>query len=296
LKSLSRLCSCALNPLPVGASAAMRITYTNRTPKGYQAPGFYRSPEDPVLLRHAHCLKLGLFQTKYHRASVRVRSAFLNCEDITKLSFNEGIELYNLDGADGGAHRSVNSNSVKRMSSGRPLQQNETVEAVDEDVVFIGETRARSSFGIPGWDPSEITRPNFDSSDRRSFAEDYPRRLRRGRHTLTKRPRGQSAHGRFGGPASATPQVVNASTAQSKERDIVSDEKFPGLCFYMFISRYGFFLLRLVGHNQPGKLVSAQAVNCFYVIFVLTITVQYRGCVIRQSLEKGFFVRHPNSC
>ncbi|KAE9412090.1 hypothetical protein Angca_007961, partial [Angiostrongylus cantonensis] len=99
LKSLSRLCSCALNPLPVGASATMRITYTNRTPKGYQAPGFYRSPEDPVLLRHAHCLKLGLFQTKYHRASVRVRSAFLNCEDITKLSFNEGIELYNLDDA-----------------------------------------------------------------------------------------------------------------------------------------------------------------------------------------------------
>ncbi|VDM62671.1 unnamed protein product [Angiostrongylus costaricensis] len=63
---LRTLCRDMPTPLPVGASAAIRITYTDRTPKGYQAPGFYRSPEDPVLRPDARLIKVSTLETKYH--------------------------------------------------------------------------------------------------------------------------------------------------------------------------------------------------------------------------------------
>ncbi|KAE9420246.1 hypothetical protein Angca_009507 [Angiostrongylus cantonensis] len=129
------LCRDTLSPLPAGASAVIRIAYTDRTPKGYQAPGFYRSPEDPVLRPVARQIELAALQTKYHGASVIVRSVFIDDEYILKMKLKERLRQCNPDDslndsfggesdADDGSHRSANNDTIERISE-TALQQDD---------------------------------------------------------------------------------------------------------------------------------------------------------------------------
>ncbi|VDM53110.1 unnamed protein product [Angiostrongylus costaricensis] len=241
------LCRDTLPPLPAGASAVIRITYTERTPKGYQAPGFYRSPEDPVLRPDARYVQLATLETEYHGASVIVRSVFIDDEYAIKMRVNNAPRLSNMDdslnesldevsGAGDGVHRSVNNDTIERISE-TALHQSETVEIAREEVRTADETRSRSSPRIPDSDSSKLTRlsvavdrgsvADLDSSDNTSPAEDYPKRSRRGRHAVTKVVRDHPIHGRFRSAASATPQVVNVSTPRSINPVIDSHDTPP---------------------------------------------------------------------
>ncbi|VDM56471.1 unnamed protein product [Angiostrongylus costaricensis] len=59
------------------------------TPKGYQALGFHRSPEDPVLRPDARHVELATLQAEYHGASVIVRIVFMEDEYVQKMRLRE---------------------------------------------------------------------------------------------------------------------------------------------------------------------------------------------------------------
>ncbi|VDM64162.1 unnamed protein product [Angiostrongylus costaricensis] len=128
LHLIKLLCREMLTPLAPGASAMLRIAYTNKTPTDYQAPGFYPSSEDSVLLQDAQHAKLGTLQTMYHGASVIVRSVFIDDEFARKRRLYE-VEHSSLippfdeqsDEGDG-AHRSV-SNDTNECTNETQLQQ-----------------------------------------------------------------------------------------------------------------------------------------------------------------------------
>uniref|UniRef100_A0A0K0D2A1 HORMA domain-containing protein n=1 Tax=Angiostrongylus cantonensis TaxID=6313 RepID=A0A0K0D2A1_ANGCA len=247
LLSLKALCVDTLPPLPAGASAVIRITYTDRTPKGYQAPGFYRSPEDPVLRPDARHVQLATLETDYHGASVVVRSVFIDDEYDVKMKVNNALRLSIMDDSlndslneescvDDGTHRSVNNDTIERISE-TALHQSESVEIAREEVRTVDETRSRSSPRIPDSDSSKLTRlsmavdrgsvADLDSSDNTSPAENYPKRSRRGRHAATKVGQDHPIHRRLGSAASTTPQVVNVSTPRSRNPVIDSYDTPP---------------------------------------------------------------------
>ncbi|VDO25509.1 unnamed protein product [Haemonchus placei] len=98
LQTIRTLCKGTLGALPPEASATLRITYTDRTPKGYQAPGFYRAPDDPVLRSDAQEIEIGAMQTKYHGyASVVVQSVFIDDAYAVGLRLKDGVQYGHLN-------------------------------------------------------------------------------------------------------------------------------------------------------------------------------------------------------
>ncbi|VDK80951.1 unnamed protein product [Cylicostephanus goldi] len=65
-KAIRGLCKIVLAPLPTAAAATLRATYTDWTPEDYQAPGFYPSPEKPILRPEAEEIRMGTLQTGHH--------------------------------------------------------------------------------------------------------------------------------------------------------------------------------------------------------------------------------------
>uniref|UniRef100_A0A0K0DCL8 HORMA domain-containing protein n=1 Tax=Angiostrongylus cantonensis TaxID=6313 RepID=A0A0K0DCL8_ANGCA len=209
LLMLRALCGSALTSLPAGATSALRITYTDRTPKGYQAPGFHRSPDDPVLRPDARQVKLATLQTEYHGASVIVQSVFIKDEYVHKMRLREQLKLCNLNDSlnnsfqkeadeGDGAHRSVNNDTIERIS-----------EATLQQVIY------NAYAGFPGMAVDRGSVADLDSSNITTPTEDYTRRSRRGRHAVKKEPC-KPVYGPSGSPASATSQVVNVSTPPNK--------------------------------------------------------------------------------
>ncbi|KAJ1346959.1 hypothetical protein KIN20_001894 [Parelaphostrongylus tenuis] len=143
LNTLRTLCRELLKPLPLGASPFIRITYTDRTPKGYQAPGFYRFPDDPILRPDAQQVPLGLLQTKYHGVSVGVQSICIDnactvkCCLKRKVTPNGDSLDESLDGEAGAgddAQHPSNNDTIVRIS-GTSVQQTDC-ELVVHDVCF----------------------------------------------------------------------------------------------------------------------------------------------------------------
>ncbi|KAK5971868.1 HORMA domain-containing protein [Trichostrongylus colubriformis] len=136
LLTIRSLCK-TLGELPPGAFATMRITYTDRTPKGYQAPGFYRSPEDPILRSEAQEIEIGAMQTKYHGGAVYIQSVYIDDAYAVGLRLKEGMKLGNLNdsldesfadeaGAGDEANRSGDdtNNTMERISEASEQQVN----------------------------------------------------------------------------------------------------------------------------------------------------------------------------
>ncbi|KAJ1347052.1 HORMA domain-containing protein 1 [Parelaphostrongylus tenuis] len=159
LNSLRTLCRELLKPLPPGASAFIRITYTDRTPKGYQAPGFYRFPDDPILRPDAQEVQLALLQTKYHGASLKVQSICIDDAYTVKCCLKEKVKPSDdslnesLDGEAGAgddAQHPSNNDTIERIS-GTSVQQSDAIEIAREDAMVLDETRNRFiawSFGF----------------------------------------------------------------------------------------------------------------------------------------------------
>ncbi|KAK6758909.1 hypothetical protein RB195_016253 [Necator americanus] len=224
LLMIRTLCRETLGPLPAGASSALRITYNQRAPKGYQAPGFYRSPEDPVLRTDAQEIEIAKMQTKHHGALLTVQSVFiddayavgLRLKEIMKLdglddSLNESFEEEN--GAGDDVHRSFGNDTMEKIS-GAPVEQVDVVE-VREGERSGSENGDRNQ--SPALNSSMIgTRgSSTDATDSGSIAaaaaEVRPRRGRRGKPAVVKVSEDQPIIERAGSPV-----IVSASPTMSE--------------------------------------------------------------------------------
>ncbi|KAL6743758.1 hypothetical protein Aduo_016764 [Ancylostoma duodenale] len=128
LLMIRTLCRETLSPLPAGASSALRITYNDRAPKGYQAPGFHRSPQDPVLRPDAQEIEIVAMQTKHHGASVVVRSIFIDDAYAVGLRLKEAMKLDGLDD-------SLNESFGEEQGAGDDAQRNDTMERISGTIV-----------------------------------------------------------------------------------------------------------------------------------------------------------------
>ncbi|VDM75266.1 unnamed protein product [Strongylus vulgaris] len=237
LLMLRALCRELLSPLPPTASSALRITYTDRTPKGYQAPGFYRSPEDPILRPDAQEIEVVAFQTKHHGASVAVKSIFIDDAYAVGLRLKETMKLDGLDdslnqsfGEEQGAGDEVQAPSdetLERISG--PLEgqifdyvtyQSDTVEVprgeqtTDEREVQDTSTMSTSTMGARGSSINTVLSESIRSEEPR------PRRGRRGHPAAAKVKPGQPIEER-----AKSPVVVSASpkrlTTPGPEMEVV---------------------------------------------------------------------------
>ncbi|KJH53169.1 HORMA domain protein [Dictyocaulus viviparus] len=255
LRMIRALCRDTLAPLPTGASAVIRITYTDRTPKGYQAPGFYRSPEEPVLRSDAQEIEIGSIQTKYYGASVVIRSLFIDDAYAVGLRLKEAIKIGSLDDslndsfgeeadASDEANRSNNNDTMERISD-TALHQSGDVEVAREGAECVDETRSRSTPVISDSETSKLTKlsvavdrgsiADMDSLDASLPTEEYPKRSRRGRPAAVKSARGQPVFERSRSPVSvsvAAPQIVHVTTPTTKPSNDSCDtppaKKTPG--------------------------------------------------------------------
>ncbi|VDM63193.1 unnamed protein product [Angiostrongylus costaricensis] len=232
------LCRDTLTPLPAGPSSMIRITYTDRTPKGYQAPGFYRSPEDPVLRPEPRHLERATLQTKYHGKAtdhVDENAMKMRLKKVLQLPYPDDSlnDAFDEMGAGDEAHRSVNNDTIECISE-TALQQCESVEIAREEVGIADETSSRSSPRIPDSVSSNSPRlsvaaergsvADLNISGSTPPAEEYPRRSRRGRLAVTTK-QAQLVHECSESLVSSLSQVVNVSTPPSTNPFTVSEEK-----------------------------------------------------------------------
>ncbi|CAJ0592533.1 unnamed protein product [Cylicocyclus nassatus] len=123
-KAIRRLCNLVLSPLPAAATATLRATYTNWTPEDYQAPGFYPSPENPILRPEAGEIRMGLLHTDHHTAFVMAKSIFVGeSREHELLEGNRIGDSLSQDSAN-----SVNDGDVQLHST------NNTMERISGDV------------------------------------------------------------------------------------------------------------------------------------------------------------------
>ncbi|KAK6055767.1 hypothetical protein COOONC_06726, partial [Cooperia oncophora] len=103
------------------------------TPKGYQAPGFYRSPDDPILRPEAQEIEIGAMQTKYHGASVVVQSVYIDDAYAAELRLKEGMQLTNLNDSlnDSFGEEPESGDEGNRSGDG---YKNNTMERITETV------------------------------------------------------------------------------------------------------------------------------------------------------------------
>ncbi|KAL6729699.1 hypothetical protein Aduo_000732 [Ancylostoma duodenale] len=236
LMMIRTLCKGTLSPLPAGAFGTLRITYTDRTPRGYQAPGFYRSPEGPVLRSEAQEIEIGALQTKHHGASVVVQSIFIDDAYAVGLRLKETMKLTSLNdslnegdeqGAGDDGYNSSNNDTMERISDGA-MQQVEMVEIPrGEDTPMSAGPRTRLRSDVSDTSKSSRTSLaelrgstiNMDESD--TSPEDMPtKRARRGRGA-TKVAAGQPIIERAKSPVIVgdAPQVTTVTTPSSKKQD-----------------------------------------------------------------------------
>ncbi|KAJ1351300.1 hypothetical protein KIN20_007286 [Parelaphostrongylus tenuis] len=133
LIAISTLCQELMKPLPPGASAFIGITYTDRTPKEYQAPGFYSFPAEAILRPDAQQMQIGSLQTEYHGVSIRMGSPCIDDPYVEELALKRKVTAnmkdYFTNSSDeessGGdeVQRSDNNDTVERIS-GTLTQQN----------------------------------------------------------------------------------------------------------------------------------------------------------------------------
>ncbi|KIH51643.1 HORMA domain protein [Ancylostoma duodenale] len=128
LLMIRTLCRETLSPLPAGASSALRITYNDRAPKGYQAPGFHRSPQDPVLRPDAQEIEIVAMQTRHHGSSVVMRSIFIDDAYAVGLRLKEAMKLDGLDD-------SLNESFGEEQGAGDDAQRNDTMERISGAIV-----------------------------------------------------------------------------------------------------------------------------------------------------------------
>lgn len=201
LLMIRTLCRGTLTPLPPGACATLRLTYTDRTPKGYQAPGFYRSPEDPVLRSDAQEIDITSLQTRYHGCAIVVQSVFIDDayavgmrmkENLRFTSLNDSLNETMDEGAGDEGSRSANNDTIERISDPAGPQD----EAVEIPRKLDETSMSRSSPVMSESTISKTTRLSV-AADRGSPAElassgsatpeDMPpKRQRRGRARLVQ--------------------------------------------------------------------------------------------------------------
>ncbi|CAJ0589658.1 unnamed protein product [Cylicocyclus nassatus] len=209
LLALRALCRESLSPLPPTASAAVRITYTDRTPKGYQAPGFYRSPDDPVLRPDAQKLEIVAFQTKHHGASIAVNSIFIDDSYAVGLRLKETMKLDGLDD-------SLNQSFGEEQGAGDEIQtSNETLERISGPIEGQSDTmeiprdgeREVQNTSTMSTSTMDARGSSINTNLSESTTEDVrPKRGRRGHPAAVKVKPGQAIEER-----ARSPVVVSAS-------------------------------------------------------------------------------------
>ncbi|EPB73838.1 HORMA domain protein [Ancylostoma ceylanicum] len=231
LLMIRTLCRETLSPLPAGVSSALRITYNERAPKGYQAPGFHRSPQNPVLRPDAQEIEIVAMQTKHHGASVVVRSIFIDDAYAVGLRLKEAMKLDGLDdslnesfgeeqGAGDDAQRSDND-TMERIS-GSIVEQIDVMEEGRGDHV----TKETEGYYSPAINTSLIEmRGSPTDTVAISLDETKPKRGRRGQPTVaevslvegTTPPRNAQKKNNLDTPPSRkTPGAVRTSKVHSE--------------------------------------------------------------------------------
>ncbi|ETN73689.1 HORMA domain protein [Necator americanus] len=238
LVMIRTLCRGTLSPLPSGVSGTLRITYTDRAPRGYQAPGFYRSPEDPVLRSEAQEVEIGSLQTKHHGASVVVQSIFIDDAYAVGLRLKETMKITSLDdslneslGEEHGAgdedNRSSIDDTMERISDGIAQQINvveiprsEEVLAPDGPRTILRSDQSDSS-NSSRTSLVEVRGSTIHMNESDTSPEDAPpKRPRRGRNAAAKVQPGKPIAERAKSPilVSAAPQIETTTTTPSSRK------------------------------------------------------------------------------
>ncbi|WKX99939.1 hypothetical protein Q1695_014647 [Nippostrongylus brasiliensis] len=243
LNMIRILCRETLAPLPAGASATLRITYTDRTPKGYQAEGFYRSPEDHVLRPDAQEVEItNSLQTNYHGSALVVQSVFIDDAYAVGMRLKEDARFPTLNdslnesiddhaaGDDGNRSNTSKNDTMERISEGTPRQtatveipRNVSSPPMGENVV------SHSSPTTTELDASKMTRlrgrgspAQMVSSESTSPEEIPAKRARRGRakttaHALQERNKSPVVVG------ASPPLPIRSTPLRAQDGDLMSD-------------------------------------------------------------------------
>uniref|UniRef100_A0A7I4Y946 HORMA domain-containing protein n=1 Tax=Haemonchus contortus TaxID=6289 RepID=A0A7I4Y946_HAECO len=242
LQTIRTLCKGTLGALPPEASATLRITYTDRTPKGYQAPGFYRAPDDPVLRSDAQEIEIGAMQTKYHGASVVVQSVFIDDAYAVGLRLKDGVQYGHLndslndsfgEDAEAGDEPNFsdnnNNNTIERISDIAEQQVTNVEHPRDGSVLRSHNSASHTSSQTLESDISKIAKisiegdrgsPASNLSTDITSADDMP--VRRTRHVRGNRVlRGQTNNGKQKSPVlvSESPNIPLSTTPKRIGKD-----------------------------------------------------------------------------